>query len=231
MKIYHGSSAIIKNPCLAKGKPYNDYGCGFYCTESIEMAKEWAAKGKEPPAFANRYELDLNGLNTLDLSKAPYDVLNWIAVLLKNRQFDLDLDVAKVVRQYLFDNFMPPVGEADVIIGYRADDSYFSYANAFVNNGLSVAKLNEALLLGKMGLQVALISERAFDNLRFIGADEVLWDEYHAAYTKRDRTARLEWAKLKGAEEKISKDDLFAMDIVRMELKYGDSRLRSILPR
>lgn len=230
MKLYHGSSAVIEHPCLDKGKPYNDYGRGFYCTENIEMASEWAAKGKEPPAFANCYELNLKGLNILDLSKSPYNVLNWIAVLLKNRQFELDLEVAKVVRQYLFDNFMPPIGEADVVIGYRADDSYFNYANAFVNNGLSVAKLNEALSLGKLGLQVALISERAFDNLRFIGANEVLWDEYHAAYTKRDRTARREWTELKGVA-KVSKDDLFAMDIVRMELKHGDARLRSILPR
>lgn len=230
MKIYHGSSAVIENPCLDKGKPYNDYGRGFYCTENIEMAREWAAKGKEPPAFANSYEFDLKGLNTLDLSKPPYDVLNWIAVLMKNRRFELDLEVAKVVRQYLFDNFMPPVDEVDVVIGYRADDSYFNYANAFVNNGLSVAKLNEALALGKLGLQVALISERAFANLRFLGADEVSWDEYHAAYTRRDRTARLEWSKLKEAT-KISNDDLFAMDIVRMELKHGDPRLRTILPR
>ena len=61
VQIYHGSSVIVEKPALSKGKMSNDYGRGFYCTEDVEMAKEWACKGKEPPAFANVYELDLRG--------------------------------------------------------------------------------------------------------------------------------------------------------------------------
>lgn len=40
--IYHGSPEIIEKPVFGKGKPYNDYGMGFYCTEHLELAKEWA---------------------------------------------------------------------------------------------------------------------------------------------------------------------------------------------
>ena len=40
-KLYHGSSDIIEKPVYGYGKPYNDYGLGFYCTDSLEMAKEW----------------------------------------------------------------------------------------------------------------------------------------------------------------------------------------------
>ena len=40
MKLYHGSKYIIDKPTFGKGKPYNDYGLGFYCTENIDMAKE-----------------------------------------------------------------------------------------------------------------------------------------------------------------------------------------------
>ena len=39
-KIYHGSDHIVKTPRYHGGKPHNDYGYGFYCTESSEMAKE-----------------------------------------------------------------------------------------------------------------------------------------------------------------------------------------------
>ena len=39
--IYHGSKDIIEKPKYGYGKRYNDYGLGFYCTDSIEMAKEW----------------------------------------------------------------------------------------------------------------------------------------------------------------------------------------------
>ena len=41
-----------------------------------------------------------------------------------------------------------------MIIGYRADDSYFSFANAFLNNTLSLEQLKEAMYLGKLGEQV-----------------------------------------------------------------------------
>ena len=40
--LYHGSSEIVQAPVFGKGKSYNDYGRGFYCTEYIELAKEWA---------------------------------------------------------------------------------------------------------------------------------------------------------------------------------------------
>ena len=42
MTIYHGSTEIVNSPLYGKGKVYNDYGQGFYCTEEIELAKEWA---------------------------------------------------------------------------------------------------------------------------------------------------------------------------------------------
>ena len=229
MILYHGSPFIIEKPELSKGKMSNDYGRGFYCTEDIEMAKEWACKGKEPPAYANVYELDLSGLKVLNLSELPYTVLNWIAVLLANRTFQLDLEIAAEVRDYFIEHFMPPVGEADIVIGHRADDSYFNYAEAFVNNGLSISRLNEALRLGKLGTQIALRTDKAFEKLLFVGADEVPWDEYHGRYVRRDAEARQEWRERlkKGAS---AASGVFAYDVIRMGLKSGDERLREILP-
>ena len=227
MVLYHGSPFIIEKPELSKGKVSNDYGRGFYCTEDIEMAREWACKGKEPPAFANVYELDLSGLKVLNLAEPPHTVLNWIAVLLANRTFQLDLEIAAEVRDYFIEHFMPPVGEADIVIGHRADDSYFNYAEAFVNNGLSIARLNEALRLGKLGLQVALRSEKAFEAIRFVRVDEVPWDEYHGRYVGRDAAARREWRdNLKGG----ASSGYFANDVIRMGLKQGDERIRELLP-
>ena len=43
-KLYHGSEKIIQKPIYGQGKKYNDYGLGFYCTDSIDMAKEWGVK-------------------------------------------------------------------------------------------------------------------------------------------------------------------------------------------
>ena len=40
--IYHGSEQIVEVPTFGLGKKNNDFGLGFYCTESDELAKEWA---------------------------------------------------------------------------------------------------------------------------------------------------------------------------------------------
>ena len=225
MKIYHGSSMEIPKPLLSKGKPNNDYGRGFYCTEDVEMAREWACKGKEPPGFANAYELFADDLSVLNLSAPEYTILNWIAVLLANRTFALDSDIALEVRDYLIANFMPPVLESDVVIGYRADDSYFSYADSFVNNALSVRRLDEALHLGRLGMQVALRTDRAFENLTYLGSEQVSWDEYHPRYVARDSDARSQWrtAVKKGGR---ASDDIFAIDIIRRNLRHGDPILQ-----
>ena len=56
LTIYHGSPEIIEKPQFGKGKTYNDYGRGFYCTEHIELAKEWACT-EDVDGFVNKYEV------------------------------------------------------------------------------------------------------------------------------------------------------------------------------
>ena len=221
MKIYHGSSVEIPAPLLGKGRSNKDYGRGFYCTEDVEMARDWACKGKGPPGVVNIYELSTAGLSILDLSSPDFTILNWMAVLLANRTFDLDTDIAIEVRDYLLANFMPPIQDSDVVIGYRADDSYFNYADSFVNNALSVSRLNEALHLGRLGMQVALRTERAFECLTYIGVEEVVWDEHHTRYVARDADARTQWRDVVRKSLRAA-DDLFAVDIIRKGLRHGD---------
>ena len=45
IELWHGSSHVIKHPEYGLVKPNNDYGRGFYCTRSVELAKEWACAG------------------------------------------------------------------------------------------------------------------------------------------------------------------------------------------
>lgn len=46
MILYHGSDKQITVPTFGAENPRNDYGLGFYCTESIDLAKEWACQKK-----------------------------------------------------------------------------------------------------------------------------------------------------------------------------------------
>ena len=77
MIIYHGSKDIIEKPEFGKGNKKNDYGLGFYCTESVELAKEWACSNNETNGYANQYEIDLSDYKVLDLRDEKYSILNW----------------------------------------------------------------------------------------------------------------------------------------------------------
>ena len=53
--IYYGSDRMIEKPKFGYGKPCNDYGIGFYCTQNHNMAKEWGV-GIDHNGCANQYK-------------------------------------------------------------------------------------------------------------------------------------------------------------------------------
>lgn len=227
MRLFHGSPHIVQQPALALGNPRNDYGRGFYCTASLAMAKEWACK-RNVDGFANAYALNDDGLRLLDLMGDGYTVLNWIALLLKNRQFALKNPIAEDARDYLIERFVPPVEKFDLVKGYRADDSYFSYAQSFVENGLPLGLLNRALKLGNLGEQIVLVSERAFSQLTFEGAEPAAAAEYYPRFLDRDIKAR-DGYRNDVRRAKTYRDDLFVMEIMREEVGNDDPRVQRLL--
>ena len=104
LTLYHGSAGRVDKPTFGKGKPFNDYGLGFYCTEHIELAKEWSC-GSSKDGFVNKYEFNIRGLNFLDLSSDEYNVLNWLAILLENRKPRLSSLLAVSGCEYILKNF------------------------------------------------------------------------------------------------------------------------------
>ena len=69
----------------------------------------------------------------------------WLAMLMKYRKVRLSMSVMKRGREWLIAHFLPDTEDYDVIIDYRADDSYFSFARAFVNNEISLNQLYYAM--------------------------------------------------------------------------------------
>ena len=186
--LYHGSPQILKKPIFGFGKTENDYGRGFYCTEIEEMAKEWST-GEDHDGFANHYVIETKGLSVLNLNSPGVTILHWLAVLLKNRTFPITSALAQEAREYLLAGFALDYEGYDVLYGYRADDSYFSFAQDFLNGTISLEKLNEAMHLGKYGMQYVLKSKRAFDRLTFVDAVPALRDPWFVRKTARDETA------------------------------------------
>ena len=222
-KLYHGSSNIIERPLFGFGKPYNDYGLGFYCTDSLEMAKEWGVD-RERNGYANCYEIDCEGLRILNLNAPEYCILHWLAVLLKNREFDVPSALALEAKEYLLTNFAVDYESYDVIVGYRADDSYFSFAQDFINGTISYRQLNNAMHLGKLGQQFVLKSELTFDRIQFIGSEIAESDEWYAKKMLRDKTARREYFNVE--RNKRQRGDLYITQIMDEEMTSNDSRLR-----
>lgn len=164
--VYHGSQMIIESPEFGKGNLHNDYGMGFYCTESVELAKA-----------------------------------------------------------YLLEYFMPDLDGYDAVIGYRADDSYFSFAMDFLNNAISLQQLERAMYLGKLGEQFVIKSAKAFKCLDFVKAEHADGEIYYTKRNMRDSEARENY--LQG-ERKLTpaSNDLFMIDILRQEMKQDDARLQ-----
>jgi hypothetical protein len=218
MILYHGSDKIIENPVFGEGKLYNDYGRGFYCTEHVELAKEWAcASGND--GYANHYEFNISELRILNLNTPEYNILNWLTILLENRKFNVAEGLPLRAKTYLQENFNVDYKDYDVIIGYRADDSYFSYAGDFVNGTLSLNDLSEAMRLGKLGEQVVLKSKKAFDALSFVEAIQAPHEEYFSKYKRRDDEARSNYKQI--ATRPVAENEIYVIDIIRNNWKNG----------
>ena len=227
LTIYHGSDHIVMKPQFCLGKATNDFGRGFYCSCNVDLAREWACK-LETDGFANTYSFDEDGMIILDLLDGNYSVLEWVALLLRNRRFRLRFELAREAREHLVREYCPNLDSVDVVIGYRADDSYFDYARAFVEGALSIRQLSQALYLGKLGEQYVLKSERAFERIAFQSAEPVGKDVWYPRFARRDAEARAAYRKsLKGRAP--ASDDLFILDILRGDVDGGDSRIPRLL--
>ena len=227
IKLLHGTDHIIEVPNINVGNPNNDYGKGFYCTQVDEMAREWACK-KNNDGFVNIYDFNDNGLKVLNLLDGKYTVLNWMALLLKYRTFKLNSEVAIDAREYIIDHYSVNLSEYDVVIGYRADDSYFQYAESFVSNTLPLRSLNKALRLGKLGEQTVVISAKGFERLKFVDAYPVDKNEYYPKFLNRDTKARDTYRK-EIKKNPSYRNDIFVLDILREEMLNDDPRIQRIL--
>jgi len=218
--IYHGSKQIVEVPAFGLGKKNNDFGRGFYCTQSGDLAREWAVSSLQD-GFSNRYSIDTEYLNILNLNSPDYTILNWIAVLLEHRLFSIKTPIARRAKHYLIDNFSVNVNAFDIVTGYRADDSYFDYAESFLNNGISVEQLAHAMRLGKLGEQIVIKSQYAFSKLKFEGFDVAEKDIFYVLRRARDDEANQLYLEMLEEES----DGLYIQDIMRGGIKNDDSRI------
>ena len=175
MNIYHGSKTIIEQPKYHGSNSTNDYGPSFYLTLDLDAAKSWACRNNSV-GIVNKYTVDtktFKKLKVLDLTnKDKYSVLNWMAILMHFRTLDSSfIKNNSLVLDWLA-KFYIDVNGYDVVIGFRADDSYFRFPIRFISNDLAFEDLEDIYMSGHLGIQYAFMSERAIKALKFSGAIE-----------------------------------------------------------
>ena len=186
--LYHGSKYEVVSPEFGKGNPENDYGLGFYCTRELNLAKEWSVTANES-GIVNKYSIDISGLKILNLQ--DLGVIDWLVILMNHRVVNFYNIVSETRRKRFLEKYKEKYNleEYDIIVGYRADDSYFSFVRDFIEERIYVEDLKELLLAGNLGLQYVLKSKKAFDRLKFIESENV--DKEYFKYRKnRDTNAR-----------------------------------------
>ena len=188
--LYHGTSDKIISPTYGLGNEKHDYGKGFYLTENIDLAKEWAVcKPNDTNGWVHKFILDTEGLKILDFQEK--NVLAWLAELMKHRDAS-DSKRYHVLARKFIDKYGIDSSRYDVIKGWRANASYFYIAKEFVRDNVDLDILEELLSLGGLGIQYCIKSELAYSKLTEIHKDlsSVDYVEFNEKYNLRDYNAR-----------------------------------------
>lgn len=220
--VYHGSDMIVEKPEFGIGKEHADFASGFYCSDDIEVTREWACV-ENMDGYVNRYEIDTEGLSILDLTSADYHHLNILALMLKCRGMAHRTRLANLGHEYLIENYLPNFEDYDIITGYRFDSAFYPFARAFATSEISLKQLKTIMNYNRFGNQIALKSERAFKAIRFIDSSPVDSSIYYPKYCARVEEVRAWCEQVRQSEDIYG---LFMLDILREKIQNDDPRLR-----
>ena len=178
MIVYHGSDKKIESPIYGYGRDDNDYGSGFYTTEDVERARQWAVANGSALSVCNKYQLDMSGLDVLRLDDCG--TLTWIAEVIYHRGVN-DTQISYIARA-ICEKYKLDTSSYDIIIGYRADDSYTKVVDAFLYNNINIDEVERFFKKGELGQQIFIKSEKAFEQLEFIESEVVTDKKKYEGY-------------------------------------------------
>ena len=163
MKLYHGSTFIVKEPNLEILNNRTDFGKGFYTTTDIEQAKKWAIIKKkrlsieksnvEVNQYVNIYEYTENkDLKILNFMEATEEWLNFI---FKNRQSE------KLIHDY------------DIVIGPVANDNLYQVLAGYEDGTYNIEETIKRLKTYLLSNQISFHTLKALKCIKYIETIEV----------------------------------------------------------
>ena len=137
--VYHGTTSLIDSIDVTKGKPYKDFGRGFYVTQDFSHARNLAVRNKvleqeryghKASAYVYTYAMDMNKAQSFRIKEFAIADLDWMRFILENR----------LVRgkNHEFDIVSGPTANDDTSLVLK---SYFSglYGDVDSDNALQIA--------------------------------------------------------------------------------------------
>lgn len=146
MILYHTSDREIQQPDIHAGRKNADFGQGFYLTPDREFTYRWARRD----AVVNMYELDEAGLDIRRFSRSA----EWFEYIFGNRRLKDGLT-------------------ADAVIGPIANDTIFDTFGIITSGYLEPEEALKLLQVGPEYIQVALKTEKAAAQLRFLRSERI----------------------------------------------------------
>jgi len=93
--VYHGTTSLFDGIDVAKGKPYKDFGKGFYVTLTYAHAESLARRNKRLEleryerrcdAYVYTYEMNLASFADFNVKEFTQADLEWMRFVLANRR-------------------------------------------------------------------------------------------------------------------------------------------------
>ena len=154
MKLYHGSTVIVKNPSIRQGRANTDFGKGFYTTIDYEQAARWAQIRRERAGGGNAivsvYSIEDDILKRNDLNIMQYSgaTIGWLDFVVANRR-------------------IAPIHNYDIVLGPVANDNLYATIGMYENGELSAEAAIVQLKTHVLFNQVSFHTQKAIENLRF----------------------------------------------------------------
>jgi hypothetical protein len=175
--LYHGSIADFDAIDLKQGRPYKDFGQGFYCSETRSQAVGIATRNYHIELAKLKAQLDSSGIlqKWLYTYELPRSAMNELSV----KRFEI---ADKAWLQFVSDNrrSAAPIHDFDMVIGPTANDRtnaaiqlYFSGGYGQVGTDRAMEILLEVLMPDNLPPQTFFASERAIRLLKRTGKERI----------------------------------------------------------
>ncbi|MCL2357581.1 MAG: DUF3990 domain-containing protein [Defluviitaleaceae bacterium] len=174
--LYHGTTHCFKKPDIHKGKPFKDFGQGFYLSAHFDHARNLALRNrkieefrrhiigneKKLPVFIYAYEFDISKMNQLNVKHFKAANREWLKFIIANRM--------SKIRQHEYDIVIGPTANDDTRTAIR---TAINASNGAIMNDAALDLLIELLEPGNLPEQYYFGTNKAAKLLIPAGRDEI----------------------------------------------------------